>query len=145
MATRRTARPSAAAAARSILGNGTKPEVHAEAERLAAAIGAAAGLRAGRRRPVGRTPTCRTSRPTSPLVLGGDGTVLHTARRMGDQPTPVLGINVGRLGFLADLTPAAFLERLGDLAERRFTIDNLMTLACTLTPQQRPDPRRSAA
>ncbi len=66
------------------------------------------------------------------LVLGGDGTVLHTARRMGDRPTPVLGINVGRLGFLAELTPAAFLERLGDLAERRYTVENLMTLACTL-------------
>ena len=29
------------------------------------------------------------------LVLGGDGTVLHTARRMEDHPTPVLGINAG--------------------------------------------------
>ena len=52
------------------------------------------------------------------IVLGGDGTVLHTARRMEDHPTPVLGVNVGRLGFLADLTPAAFLERLEDLAAR---------------------------
>ena len=68
------------------------------------------------------------------VVLGGDGTVLHTARRMGDHPTPVLGVNVGRLGFLADLTPEGFLERLGDLAERRYTIENLMTLACTLRP-----------
>ena len=72
------------------------------------------------------------------LVLGGDGTVLHTARRMGDRPTPVLGINLGRLGFLADLTPEAFLERLGDLAERRYTVDNLMTLACTLAPRTGP-------
>ena len=44
-------------------------------------------------------------------MLGGDGTVLHTARHMGDRPTPVLGINVGRLGFLADLTPEGFLGR----------------------------------
>ena len=65
-------------------------------------------------------------------MLGGDGTVLHTARRMDDRPTPVLGINVGRLGFLADLTPDGFLERLGDLAGRRYTVENLMTLSCTL-------------
>jgi NAD+ kinase len=72
------------------------------------------------------------------LVLGGDGTVLHTARRMGDRPTPVLGINVGRLGFLADLTPEGFLGRIGDLADRRYTIDNLMTLTCTLQPRTGP-------
>ena len=72
------------------------------------------------------------------LVLGGDGTVLHAARRMGDRPTPVLGVNAGRLGFLADLTPEAFLERLGDLADRRYTIDNLMTLSCTLIPRSGP-------
>ncbi len=72
------------------------------------------------------------------LVLGGDGTVLHTARRMGDHPTPVLGINLGRLGFLAELAPAAFLDRIGDLADRRFTIENLMTLSCTLAPKSGP-------
>ncbi len=78
-------------------------------------------------------------------MLGGDGTVLHAARRMDDHPTPVLGVNAGRLGFLADLTPAAFLERLDDLAARRFTIDNLMTLACVLTPRSGPTRDCSAA
>jgi NAD+ kinase len=57
---------------------------------------------------------------------------------MGDHPTPVLGINVGRLGFLADLTPGGFLESLGDLAGRRYTIENLMTLSCTLIPRVGP-------
>jgi NAD+ kinase len=45
---------------------------------------------------------------------------------------------MGRLGFLADLTPIAFRERLEDLAARRFTIDNLMTLACVLNPRSGP-------
>src|SRR5262249_14695451 len=72
------------------------------------------------------------------LVLGGDGTVLHTARRMDDQPTPVLGVNLGRLGFLAELSPEEFLLRLPDLADRRYTVDNLMPLACTLAPRGGP-------
>jgi NAD+ kinase len=39
------------------------------------------------------------------LVLGGDGAILRAARQMGYQQTPVLGVNLGRLGFLADLSP----------------------------------------
>src|SRR5207237_7247703 len=39
------------------------------------------------------------------LVLGGDGAILRAARQMGYQQTPVLGINLGKLGFLADLNP----------------------------------------
>jgi NAD+ kinase len=57
---------------------------------------------------------------------------------MEDHPTPVLGVNAGRLGFLADLTPAAFQQRLLDLATRKFTVENLMTLACVLTPRSGP-------
>jgi NAD+ kinase len=37
------------------------------------------------------------------LVLGGDGAILRAARQMGYRQTPVLGINLGKLGFLADL------------------------------------------
>ena len=51
---------------------------------------------------------------------------------------PCLGVNAGRLGFLADLTPAAFRDRLDDLAARKFTVDNLMTLACVVTPRSGP-------
>lgn len=39
------------------------------------------------------------------LVLGGDGAILRAARQMGYQQTPVLGVNLGKLGFLADLSP----------------------------------------
>jgi NAD+ kinase len=120
-----------------VLGNGTKPEVHAEARRLAAAVAAEPRVKLIAV-DLSSDSDLSNLKADVALVLGGDGTVLHTARRMGDQPTPVLGINVGRLGFLADLTPDGFLKRLGDLAERRFTIDNLMTLACTLAPKSGP-------
>ena len=118
-----------------LLGNGTREEVRDEAQRLASAIGSEPGVvLAG----IDLSADSDLSDLSADIavVLGGDGTVLHTARRMDDHPTPVLGVNAGRLGFLADLTPAAFFDRLPDLAERRFTIENLMTLSCMLIPQK---------
>jgi NAD+ kinase len=42
------------------------------------------------------------------LVFGGDGSILHVARRLGTNPLPVLGVNYGHFGFLADLEPEEF-------------------------------------
>jgi NAD+ kinase len=120
-----------------ILGNGIKAEVHALASELSGMLLQTSGIEL-----VGVDLSADSDLSALPadvaVVLGGDGTVLHAARRMEDHPTPVLGVNVGRLGFLADLTPAAFRERAEDLAARRFTVDNLMTLACVLTPRSGP-------
>ncbi len=116
-----------------ILGNGTKPSVVVEAERIRRAILDTPGVV-----PVGLDLSAETDlsglAADIALVLGGDGSVLHTARRMGDAPTPVLGVNLGRLGFLTELTPDELVDLLPTLADRRFGVDNLMTLACTLTP-----------
>ncbi|AGM41006.1 inorganic polyphosphate/ATP-NAD kinase [Spiribacter salinus M19-40] len=44
------------------------------------------------------------------IVVGGDGTLLHAARRIATNDIPVLGINRGRLGFLVDVSPDRFDE-----------------------------------
>lgn len=46
------------------------------------------------------------------LSVGGDGTFLETARRVGAKPMPILGVNIGRMGFLADFTPAELADAL---------------------------------
>lgn len=38
------------------------------------------------------------------VSMGGDGTFLHTAGRIGDKGTPIIGVNMGRMGFLADVS-----------------------------------------
>ncbi len=44
------------------------------------------------------------------VVLGGDGSILQSARQMGHQQKPVLAVNLGKLGFLAALTPEKFMD-----------------------------------
>ena len=47
------------------------------------------------------------------ISMGGDGTFLTTAKRVGASGIPILGINVGRLGFLADFSPQDIDEAIG--------------------------------
>jgi NAD+ kinase len=49
------------------------------------------------------------------IIVGGDGTLLRNARLLAGSRAPLLGINHGRLGFLADITPAEAEARLADI------------------------------
>src|SRR5207302_3901428 len=53
------------------------------------------------------------------LVLGGDGTLLSAARRLRGRQIPLMGINFGRLGFLASFTPSEFRRHFDDLVNGR--------------------------
>lgn len=56
------------------------------------------------------------------LVLGGDGAILRAARQMGHRQLPVLGVNLGRLGFLADLSVEALKQWLPKVLEGEYRI-----------------------
>jgi NAD+ kinase len=63
------------------------------------------------------------------IVVAGDGTFLSAARSLVDLDVPLLGVNLGRLGFLADIMPGEMTDRLTDVfagdyeEERRFLLD----------------------
>ncbi|MFT4662983.1 MAG: NAD+ kinase [Patiriisocius sp.] len=58
------------------------------------------------------------------LSIGGDGTFLSTATLVGNSGIPVLGINTGRLGFLANVSRDNIEHNIDLLVEGRFTIDS---------------------
>lgn len=57
------------------------------------------------------------------IVLGGDGSVLHCAHRVIESGTPMLGVNLGRLGFLTELEGNQVRERLDDVLSGRGRIE----------------------
>ncbi len=62
------------------------------------------------------------------ISLGGDGTLLATANRIGNRQIPILGINLGRLGFLTDVQ-AHELDNLDDIIlNHKYQIENRMVL-----------------
>jgi NAD+ kinase len=65
------------------------------------------------------------------IVLGGDGTLLAIARHM-DARVPILGVNMGELGFLTEVTEAEALPMLGRVLSGRYDLDRRMTLTASL-------------
>ena len=49
------------------------------------------------------------------IVIGGDGSFLNAARSLADFPVALLGVNLGRLGFLADISPTDMTQTLGKI------------------------------
>lgn len=62
------------------------------------------------------------------VTLGGDGTLLRGARLLGRAEVPILGINLGRVGFLTAATRAQVDEALERLAQRRFVTERRQAL-----------------
>ncbi len=65
------------------------------------------------------------------VCFGGDGTILHMAKAATKQGVPVLGVNIGTMGFMAELEVTE-LEQLSSLATDQYIIDERMMLDVTV-------------
>lgn len=63
------------------------------------------------------------------IVLGGDGTILRAAEITRDSPAPLLGINLGHVGFLAEAEKESLDESVRKALDREYQIEERMTLA----------------
>ncbi len=64
------------------------------------------------------------------LTLGGDGTLLFAARLVGSSQTPLLGVNMGGLGFLTEVSLDSLYDKLSKLIADEYSIDKRMTIKC---------------
>ena len=71
------------------------------------------------------------------IAFGGDGTILHLARTVALHSVPVLGINLGSLGFMSELEQNE-LERLHDLKNWDFNVESRMMLDVTVLRDGKP-------
>src|SRR5471032_161707 len=66
------------------------------------------------------------------LVFGGDGAILRAARQMAYRQVPVLGVNLGRLGFLADIHPSELHACLEQVFARQFRVTRHLMFECVI-------------
>jgi NAD+ kinase len=62
------------------------------------------------------------------VSIGGDGTMLNTAYEMRHSSTPIIGVNFGKLGFLAEFDLDGFTDFLQDIKTQNYVIEERMTL-----------------
>lgn len=69
------------------------------------------------------------------VAIGGDGTLLSASRALAGTNMPIVGINVGRLGFLADLTLNNLEQQLGEILSGQYRDDCRFLLEATINGQ----------
>ena len=72
------------------------------------------------------------------LCLGGDGTLISGVRIFNEHTVPVLGVHIGGLGFLAQITPKELTEKLDMIKEEKFTTQKRLVLNAKLSNDKNP-------
>ena len=70
------------------------------------------------------------------ISMGGDGTLLKTASHVGATGVPIIGVNTGRLGFLADFLPSEMEEALDELYAGRCRVEEHAVIQLSLRDEQ---------
>ena len=70
------------------------------------------------------------------LSIGGDGTFLKAASRVGSRNISILGINTGRLGFLADVSPEEMEDTFNDIYSNNYRIEDRSVLQVSCKEQE---------
>lgn len=78
------------------------------------------------------------------IVIGGDGSILHAAKYLAPNHIPVLGINRGRLGFLADVLPEQF-SLIADVLNGDYRLEKRFMLKADVTQGSQPQPQSLSA
>lgn len=113
-----------------VLGSSELAAIHPQISELRATIEKHADLVGWH---LGFTADLATVEADLAVVLGGDGSILRAAHQMGDRQIPVVAVNLGKLGFLADLSPDEFINLFARICSGgQRTIDHLM-FECHLT------------
>ncbi len=72
------------------------------------------------------------------IVVGGDGSILSAVRTLAKTDVPIVGVNVGRLGFLADISPDDMETALDDILQGRYVEESRFLLECEVVRNNQP-------
>jgi len=77
------------------------------------------------------------------ISLGGDGTLLRAADHVGDKQIPIIGVNMGRLGFLAGIVPDDIESTINSLYEGDYSIENHTAITVSANGVQHRDEKNA--
>ncbi len=118
-----------------LLGSGDRPNLRAEAERLRPTIDSNVDVVL---EDFQYQKNLSETAADLAVVLGGDGSILRAALQMQDRQTPILGVNLGKLGFLASVPPAELSRVLPEVVQGDCRVVEHLMFRCTVFSDGQP-------